>query len=61
MFRVTGCIGQMGEAILMPGENTDINLLTHRIIRQGDLITIRKDGTVLLNSKIQDELQMELM
>jgi hypothetical protein len=42
-------------------ENTDINLLTHRIIRQGDLITIRKDGTILLNEKVQDEYQMELM
>ena len=45
----------------MPEENTDINLLTHRIIRQGDLVTIRKDGVVMLNSKVQDEYQMELM
>ncbi len=45
----------------MPEERTDINLLTHRIIRQGDLITIRKDGTVLLNEVVQDEGKMELM
>ena len=42
-------------------ENTDINLLFHRIVRAGDLIIIKKDGTVWLNGTQQDKYQMELM
>ena len=42
-------------------ENTDINLLVHQTIRKGDMITIRKNGSVLLNGREQPNATMELM
>jgi len=42
-------------------EIPDINLLLHVRVMMGDMITIRKDGTVLHNDKVQTEKQMELM
>jgi len=42
-------------------ENSDINLLLHQTVRKGDLITIRKDGAVLLNGREQPDATMELM
>jgi hypothetical protein len=42
-------------------ENSDINLLLHQTVRKGDLITIRKDGSVLLNGREQPDATMELM
>ena len=45
----------------MPEENTDINLLLHQTVKKGDMITIRRDGTVLLNGREQPDATMELM
>jgi hypothetical protein len=42
-------------------ENSDINLLLHQTVRKGDLITIRKDGSVLLNGREQPDATMELI
>jgi hypothetical protein len=48
-------------ARMMPEENDEINLLLHQTVRKGDLITIRKDGAVLLNGREQPDATMELM
>jgi len=42
-------------------DNTDINLLLHQLVGEGDVLTIRKDGTVLHNGVAQPEAAMELM
>jgi len=47
---------------LMDAENADVlNLRLLRTVKPNDVITIRKDGTVLLNGKVQGDSQMELM
>jgi hypothetical protein len=45
----------------MQEENTDINILLHRPVGIGDVITVQKDGVLLLNGKVQESTRMELM
>jgi len=42
-------------------DTADINLFFHRSVNPKDVITIKKDGTVLLNGALQGDCQMELM
>lgn len=40
---------------------SDIHLLLHCPVKKGDVITVKTDGTVILNQEVQTEDRMELM